>query len=60
MEYEKSRKDFYAEKVVEMAEEIAMLLDNGYQVEICKSRTGLKVFYYAKNHHVRKGGFAND
>ena len=58
MKYEKTRKEFYKEKVCEIADDIANLLDAGYQVEICQSRSGIKIYSVSKKHHVirAKGG----
>ncbi len=61
MRYE-TRKEFYKKRLHEIAPEIAEMLDNGYQVEICKSRSGIKIYSVSKKHHVivAKGGNTND
>lgn len=52
MKYEKTRKKFYKDELNSIAEEIAQILDNGYSVEISKSRSGLKMFSISKKHVV--------
>lgn len=52
MKYEKTRKEFYKDELNSMAEEIAQILDNGYSVEIARSRSGLKMFSISKKHVV--------
>lgn len=52
MKYEKTRKEFYEKRLHEIAPEIAELLDNGYQVEICRSRSGIKIYSVLKKHQV--------
>ncbi len=60
MRYE-TRKEFYENRLHEIVPEIAELLDNGYQVEIARSRSGIKIYSVSKKHHViAKGGNAND
>ena len=61
MKYETTRKEFYEKRLHEIAEEIAQLLEGGYQVEICRSRSGIKIYSVLKKHHViAKGGNADD
>lgn len=60
MKYSKARKEFYEEKIHEIAPIIAEMLDNGYQAEICRSRSGIKIFSVSKKHYVIKGGNADD
>lgn len=56
MKYE-SRKDFFESRLYEIVPEIAELLDRGYQVEVCRSRSGIKIYSVSKKHHViSKGG----
>ncbi len=56
MRYE-TRKKFYENRLHEIVPEIAELLDNGYQVEIARSRSGIKIYSVSKKHHViAKGG----
>lgn len=60
MRYE-TRKEFYEKRLHEIVPEIAGLLDNGYQIEICKSRSGIKIYSVLKKHHViTKGGNVDD
>lgn len=60
MKYETTRKQFYEEKLHEIAGEIAEMIDKGYQVEICRSRSGVKIYSVSKKHHViSKGGNVN-
>lgn len=60
MRYE-TRKEFFENRLREIAPEIAEILDSGYQVEICRSRSGLKIYSVSKKHHViKKGGNVND
>lgn len=60
MKYETTRKQFYEEKLHEIAGEIAEMLDKGYQAEICRSRSGIKIYSVSKKHHViSKGGDVN-
>lgn len=61
MKYEKSRQEFYEEELRQMARQISEILDSGYSVEICRSRSGLKMYSCRKRHEViRKGGTVND
>lgn len=56
MRYE-TRKEFYEKRLHEIVPEIAGLLDNGYQVEVCRSRSGIKIYSVLKKHQViTKGG----
>ncbi len=62
MQYEQTRKQFYEERLHQIAGEMAEMLDSGYQVEVCRSRSGIKIYSVLKKHHVikRKGGNADD
>ena len=61
MKYETTRKEFYEKRLHEIVPEVAEMLDNGYQVEICRSRSGIKIYSVLKKHHViSKGGNADD
>lgn len=59
MKYETTRKEFYESEVHNMAAQIAEILDNGYSVEIGKSRSGLKLFTVSRKHEVVKRGKVN-
>lgn len=59
MKYEGTRKAFLAEKLESAIPLISDLLDKGYQVEICRSRTGVKLYSCKKQFQVIKGGTAN-
>lgn len=52
MYYEKSRKEFYKNILMKNIDLITSYLDNGYSVEICHSRSGLKMISNKKNHVV--------
>ena len=60
MEYSKTRKEFLEQKIHEIAPIVAEMLDSGYQVEICRSRSGIKIYSVSKKHHVIKGGNVDD
>lgn len=60
MKYETTRKEFYEKKIHEIAPIIAEMLDNGYQVEVCRSRSGIKIYSVSKKKHELRGGNAND
>ncbi len=60
MKFEKSRKEFYEDKIHEVAPIMAEMLDNGYQVEVCRSRSGIKIYSVSKKHYALKGGNADD
>lgn len=57
MKFEKSRKEFYENKIHNMADQLAELLDKGYSIEVGRSRSGLKLFTVSRKHEVvkRKG-----
>ena len=59
MEYE-TRKEFFEKRIHEIAPIIAEMLDSGYQVEICRSRSGKKIYSVSKKHYALKGGNADD
>ena len=59
MEYE-TRKEFFEKRIHEIAPIIAEMLDRGYQVEICRSRSGIKIYSVSKKHYALKGGNADD
>ncbi len=59
MEYE-TRKEFFEKRIHEIAPIIAEMLDSGYQVEICRSRSGIKIYSVSKKHYALKGGNADD
>ena len=52
MNYEKSRREFYEDEIHRIAPQLAELLDAGYTVEVCKSRSGIKYYSYKKKYHV--------
>lgn len=56
----KTRKEFYEQKIHEITPTIAEMLDSGYQVEICRSRSGIKIYSVSKKHYSIKGGSADD
>lgn len=60
MEYEATRKEFYENKIHEITPIIAEMLDNGYQVELARSRGGIKIYSVSKKHYVIKGGNTDD
>lgn len=60
MKYESTRKEFLAEKLEVAIPQIAELLDRGFQVEVCRSRSGIKLYYYKKQYKELKGGSVND
>lgn len=60
MEREKSRKEFYEKELHGMAEQMAEMLDNGFAVEVARSRSGLKLFAVTRRHAVVKRGSANE
>lgn len=49
---EESRKDFYKKTIIDMAEQLAGILDNGEAVEISRSRSGLKLIRARRRHEV--------
>lgn len=57
MNYETTRKEFYESEIHNMAAQMAAILDEGYSVEVGKSRSGLKLFRLSRKHEVvkRKG-----
>lgn len=59
MKFEGTRKEFLAEKLESVTPMIADLLDQGYQIELSRSRSGCKLYYYKKQFQVIKGGTAN-
>lgn len=61
MKYEQTRKQFYEERLHDISGELAEMLDKGYKVEICQSRSGIKIYSVLKKHHVirAKGGNKN-
>ena len=59
MKFEGTRKEFLAEKLENAIPLISDLLDRGFQVEISRSRSGVKLHYYKKQFQVIKGGTAN-
>lgn len=59
MKFERTRKEFLAEKLESVVPVIADLLDQGFQVELSRSRSGCKLLYYKKQFQVIKGGTAN-
>lgn len=59
MKYEKSRQQFYESEIYKMAEQLSEILDNGYSVEISKSRSGLKIHSVSKKHVVVRRGSNN-
>lgn len=59
MKFEGTRKEFLSEKLEIVVPVIADLLDRGYQIEICRSRSGVKLFYYKKQFQMVRGGTAN-
>lgn len=52
--FETDREQFYENEIVSMSGQIAELLDNGYAVEIARSRSGLKLFAIKRKHEVVK------
>lgn len=52
MNYDKSRREFYAEELQNMIPQLARLLDSGYAVEISRSRSGLKLNSIKRQHEV--------
>lgn len=58
---DKTRQEFYEDEICNMARQISQLLDKGYSVEICKSRSGLKIFKVSRKYEqIRKGAAASD
>ncbi len=54
MEHEKTRREFFETEIRNMASQIASILDNGYSVEIAKSRSGLKLFAVKRRYEIVK------
>ena len=56
--YENHKKELYKSQICEIIEIIADLIDQGYQVELSRSRSGVKLYSVSKRHHVirHKGG----
>lgn len=52
MKYEKTRKEFYQQKIIEISGQLAEILDSGRSVEIAKSRSGLKIFSVSKKYQI--------
>ena len=47
-----TREEFYEGELHRIAKQIAEILDSGYSVEICRSRSGLKLFAVTRRHEV--------
>lgn len=60
MKYETARKEFYENEIHNMAAQVARILDEGYSVEIGRSRHGLKLFTVSRKHEVRRKGNCNN
>lgn len=46
------RKEFYRQSIIELAEQLAEIVDNGEVAEISKSRSGLKLFRVKRRHEI--------
>ena len=60
MEREGTRKEFYEKELHNMASQMAEMLDNGYAVEVSRSRSGLKLFAVSRKHAVVRKGSVNE
>ncbi len=54
MEYKMPRRQFYENEIRKMAGQLASILDDGYSVEIAKSRSGLKLFAVTRRYEIVK------
>ena len=59
MKFEGTRKEFLAEKLENAIPLISDLLDKGYQVEICRSRSGIKLYSCKKQFQMINRGIVN-
>lgn len=55
MEHEVTRKQFYEDKIHEMAAQAAQILDEGNSLELARSRSGIKMFSVRRRHEVLGG-----
>lgn len=46
------RKEFYKKSIIEMAEQLAEIIDNGEVAELSRSRSGVKLFRVKRRHEV--------
>lgn len=60
MKYEKTRRQFFEEEIHKMTSQLATILDDGYTVEISRSRSGVKIFKVSRQHETIKRGTAGN
>jgi len=61
MKYQTTRQQFYKDEICKMARQMSQLLDDGYSIEISKSRSGLKLFKVSRKYEqIRKGAVLSD
>lgn len=52
MEYKNEQEERYKEQLLSMIEQLAKALNDGYTLELSKSRSGIKLFLVRKRHVV--------